>query len=359
MKYLNAKIEVKLLLEKNPLSKKESDKLPYLTLGQVIAIAKSEPITKFLWNGIKEKSFGLIFGPSKSGKSIFCENLAMNLAAGKKEFLGYPLPGKPDKVLFIGMEEHWRERVNRNTNQLKGFNSSESKLIRENYLLQPLEFNKTIKRDEDWNNLKVTILKSKAKVVVIDSITRLNHGKLENSADAEKIMQNLRAICHDCGITLICIHHTPKIHDAELTMDSIKGSSVFAQESDFAIGIRATAKKVRYMKNVFFRYSSDNDEMVREFNIDKNCSIKYAGEVEEQKILKSMDRRVNNTNRDLIFDYFKKNPSILSNTNDLVNLFKDKLKIKKRQIMSYLSELINDGSILNPSRGQYILKSNV
>ena len=56
------------------------------------------PPKQMLWSGVKEKSFGLVFGPSKSGKTIFSENLAISIAIGRKDYLGYSLEGIPKKV---------------------------------------------------------------------------------------------------------------------------------------------------------------------------------------------------------------------------------------------------------------------
>ena len=82
----------------------------------------------------------------------------------------------------------------------------------------------------------------------------MNPGKIEQSETAELIMQSLRNICYDLNITLICIHHTPKMYDTAITIDKIKGSSVFAQESDFAFGVNRTSLGHRYLKEVFFRF---------------------------------------------------------------------------------------------------------
>ena len=60
----------------------------FLTFSEMLTNFENSPKEKFLFSGIKEKSFGLVFGPSKSGKTIFCENLAMKLAIGASEFFG-------------------------------------------------------------------------------------------------------------------------------------------------------------------------------------------------------------------------------------------------------------------------------
>ena len=158
----------------------------FLTFNEMENELATRPKTKFLWGGIKEKSFGLVFGPSKSGKTIFCENMAINLAIGSEEYFGTRLDGRPRKVLFVGLEEFWKERGNRNVNQACVLDEKERGLLGENYLYQTTEFTKTIVSKKDWSNLIETIRASKAEVVFIDSITRMNHGKLEDSRTAEE-----------------------------------------------------------------------------------------------------------------------------------------------------------------------------
>ncbi len=161
----------------------------HLTLKEILKEYETRPRPKFLWNGIKEGSFGLVFGPSKSGKTIFCENLAMCLAYGAKEFFGYELDGNPKKVIFIGLEEFWLSRAERNKMQYEVLSDDQKKLVDENFMCQAIGFKNKIYSEKDWEDLETLIRGSKAKVVFIDSITRMNPGKLENSADAEKVMQ--------------------------------------------------------------------------------------------------------------------------------------------------------------------------
>ena len=127
----------------------KNSKKSYLTLEEMLVASRNRPKPKYLFSGVKEKSFGLVFGPSKSGKTIFCENLAMSLACGLKEFFGYPLDGKPRKVLFVGLEEFWENRIERNEKQYDVLSEDEKDLIAKNYLFQPIEFISKIIKDED------------------------------------------------------------------------------------------------------------------------------------------------------------------------------------------------------------------
>ena len=88
-----------------------------LTFEEMIKELKKMPPKKYLWSGIKEVSIGLVFGPSKSGKSIWCENLGLKIAIGDNMYMGYSLDGIPKRVLYIGLEEYWENRVERNAKQ--------------------------------------------------------------------------------------------------------------------------------------------------------------------------------------------------------------------------------------------------
>lgn len=311
------------------------------------------PERKFLWNGIQENSFGLVFGPAKSGKTILCENLAINIATGSKEYLGYPLSGEPKKVLFVGLEEFWASRFERNSKQIDVLNEEKRLLFQDNFFYQSPEFQHKIVSNEDWEDLKELIIETEAEVVFIDSITRMNHGKLEESKVAEKIMQTLRKICHECGVTIIAIHHTRKLNDEPITMDSLKGSSAFAQESDFAIGVRNTNKNHRYLKNIFFRYSSCDDELVKEITMDDDIWLNVINESDEDEVLIRTDRRRADNKRDLISTYINENTSLTYKTADLIDRFTVSLSIKPRQVKTYLSDLVNENKVLNPKRGFY------
>ena len=107
-----------------------------------------------LWNGVKENSFGLVFGPPKSGKTIFCENLAISLALGRNQFMGFPIDKEPQKVMFIGLEEFWRNRFERNAKQFSTLSDDEKELFKSNFLFPDTEFPKTITTKENWKLLK-------------------------------------------------------------------------------------------------------------------------------------------------------------------------------------------------------------
>jgi len=326
-----------------------------LNFSQIRELYKAMPPKKMLWSGVKEKSFGLIFGPSKSGKTIFCENLAISIAIGRDNYFDYPLDGVPKKILFIGLEECWDNRVERNISQFGTLNEEEQLLMNKNYCFQPIDYTKFIVTEENWETLHKTIESSGAEIVFIDSITRLTLEKLEDGKVAGKIMSSLRTISQDLNITIFAIHHTPKLHGSQINMDSIKGSAVFAQESDFAIGINRTDKKHRYMKNVFFRYASDDDEFVKEFVIESDAWLNLSGEVDEDEILQRSDRRRAGVEdkRDLVCKFFDSNPNVTYSYKNAISLLKPIIGLQNRQISNYLTELSDGNKIDGSEKGHY------
>lgn len=324
----------------------------YFSFEDALDFFETTEAPKYLWNGVVENTFGLIFGPPKSGKTIFCENLAISIALGRNEFMGYRLSSEPKKVLFIGLEEFFRNRIDRNIKQFSSLDNDEKELFKQNYMVIGQDYPREITTEENWEYLSSTIKESEAEVVFIDSITRLNHGKIEDSKIAEEICLKLRNLTEDLGITLIAIHHTPKLNDAEISRDKIKGSSVFSQETEFAIGINRNQKNIRYMRNIYFRYADDSDDSLHEFSLNENLIVNQMGTKTLEEVKFSNDRRTSDK-RDLILGHFNSKPSTTFKTKEILVEISNEFDLKDRQIKEYLSELVASGKLLTPKRGNY------
>jgi RecA-family ATPase len=324
----------------------------YLNFSEVTDLYENAPKLNFIWGGIKEKSVGLIFGPSKSGKTTFCENLAMSLATGRKEFMGNQLEGVPKKVLFVGLEEYHLNRAERNLKQYNALDSDEKVLLNKNFMYQSPSFPRQIKSSNEWDQLESLITESDSEIVFVDSITRLNSGKLEESKDAEKLIQNLRNLSQDLGVTIICVHHTPKMYDKEITLDSIKGSSVFAQESDFAIAIGRTSKSRRYLKHVFYRYASDDFDEVTEIAFDEDSWFYSIQEIDESQIIAGVNKVKNSSIKSHVINYMSDSVKSYS-SNEVIKHVMDETGLQKRQVQTYLSKLVDQNDIKNLKRGVY------
>jgi len=279
------------------------DKIIYFkSIAESIEVAKKEGPIPFIWGGIKVGSYGYVFGPSKSGKTTFCENFAMSLVCGKKEFLGKPLIEENPIVLFVSLEEYERPRSERNDKQLQFIKAPDD--LKRNLLVIDDEFPKFILEEKEYKILYETIIDSKAVIVFIDSLTRMSPGDIEKSDTARRISATLKKITYEAGITMIVIHHSPKLNDRMLSIDSLAGSHVIAQEADFLIGIHKY-NGIRYIKEVASRYKREEDEKVLTFTINDDMWIEPQKYIVESSLFKYTDRRIDDSNSVLLFNTIK------------------------------------------------------
>ena len=274
-----------------------------MSLGEMMSRVKEEPPLKMVYSGIKENSIGLVFGTSKSGKTIFCENLLMSIAAGADEYLGIPIHLKNKVVMFYSLEEFYKNRTERNQKQVGRLTEKYGVDWVENYKVVDENMPTYISTEDDWVTITEGILLVKPAVVVFDSLTRMYGGSIEDSNVAKIIMKRLRKLNDETGATIICIHHTHKLYDRPLSIDTIAGSRVIAQECDFMIGLNRTGDGRHYIKDVAFRYVACDSESVKTFSIDENCWLNVKGEAEELSLLAPKDGRVDETNKLKIFEF--------------------------------------------------------
>ncbi len=321
------------------------------SLREMINYVKNEPKMKMVYSGIKENSIGFVFGPSKSGKTIFCENLGMSIASGRDTYMGLPIDIENRRVLFLSLEEFYRGRTDRNIKQIAAFSDEERELFFENYFIASRSMPRYLSSDADWGLIKGLIENHKPGVVFIDSLSRLYEGSIEDSKVGRKVMMHLRELCDEMKITLIVIHHTPKIGNSPLTIDSMAGSRMLAQDSDFAIGINKVSTGKRYVKDVFFRYAPENDEMVRVFEIDKDIWLKPVKEARETKLLFATDNRTDSTKSDLLLESFAQGDEVT--TGFLMEKYVKTEMMSKQTLHTRLNELKEEGVIRDIGHGKY------
>jgi KaiC/GvpD/RAD55 family RecA-like ATPase len=314
-------------------------------LRDLILRASKEPPVPFVWSGIKKGSFGFIFGPSKSGKTTLCENLAMSLAAGLTKFFGMDIIADNYKVLFLSFEEYWQQRTDRNTIQANVLyeNLGTDEWL-DNYISIDEQVPRLINSEDEWLMIERLILDSKANVVFVDSLSRLYSGGIEDSGLAKQVSLRLRELTNKLKITLIVIHHTPKQTGKPITIDSLAGSRILAQEADFLIGVGKTPDGRRYYKEVAFRYKPENSDMVQLFEIDSHLWLIPTAQMPETEVLKEKDGRNDDTNVEMIYEFIldkTNSPQGETYTSELMKEFVETGAISKQTLYNCLSKLEN------------------
>ncbi len=266
----------------------------------LIERSADEPEIPMIWSGIKKGTFGFVYGPAKSGKTIFCENFGMSIAARKDTFLGKPLNSmQVNKVLFISMEEFWLNRTERNKQQLSVFNEIDKQKFP--YLVVDETFPYSILDKKSWRIFEKTIIESGADLVIVDSFTRMIRNEIEKSKVGSEILIRLKELTNRLKITMIVIHHSSKIINMPLDIANMAGSRVVGQEADFILGINKLSNNTRYFKEVSTRYKQEN-ELVTTFSINHNLWLVKGRDLQENSLFKPVDHRENPENEELVFN---------------------------------------------------------
>ncbi len=332
--------------------KTDTKKEYVMDIAQMIRMVDNEPKRRMIYSGIKEKSFGIVFGSSKSGKSTYAENLAFSIAAGFDSYLGKPIDIDNRTVLIFGLEEHYSPRTERNKKQLEALTPALDADWLSNIHVMTDAMPRYIDSEEDWSILNDVIKSVSPGLVIIDSLTHLYTGGIEDSEIAKKLMKHLRELCEQTGTTIIGIHHTHKLYDKGLSLHTIAGSRIIAQETDFMIGLNRTSNGCHYIKDVAFRYIQADSEKVTTFSIDQNAWIQSLGETTEDRILSALDGRFDDGNRGLIMEYFEDNDGEVT-AGTLISEFVTDNIMSRQTLFTSLRMLVNDNHLSRISKGVY------
>ncbi len=357
--------EIAIVLPQKQLEKKLNNITEGVSIEKLLNDLENEPPEKMFWKGIRQNSFGFIFGAGKTGKTIFTENLALSVASGQPQFLGFPIALENRKTLFISLEEFWRHRTDRNRKQIIYLekNLSAEKILewKENYIVGDKNFPCYLTTEEEWTYLYELVRIHSPGLVIIDSMTRLYSGAIESSEVAKEVMLKLREFQNAMGITLIVIHHTPKQIGKPLTIDSLAGSRILAQDADFAIGINKSLEGKRYIKDVFYRYAADDSDFVVVFDIDENLWCNEIGKGNEFDILKGGDGRTDNASREAILDKMREMLGRDGGEFIKTSVMYDEIVevediMSKRTFYSTIKKLLKEELIINCEKGHIKLK---
>jgi len=328
-----------------------------ISIYELFDLLKDYPKIEMLWRGIPKGSFGFIFGPAKSGKTILCENLGMMLAAGQDDLLESGLLPANHNVFYISLEEFWQARTGRNLKQIEALQERLKLLRIGKYKVVDYEFPRNIVTDDDWLILEKVIKESESDIIFIDSFTRLYAGEIETSRLAKAVAGRLRDMAYKLKITLIAIHHSTKLYKQPITMDALAGSRVLAQEADFMIGVSRGIYGQRYVKDVAYRYSPEEDDVVV-FEINDDLLVEPVEICSELSLFNQGDGRKDETNTNLVLDFFqeqKDGGSETVATGELILKFVDTEVMSRPTLFSQLKKLEKRKKIEKIQKGIYKL----
>jgi hypothetical protein len=336
---------------------------PSINLNCMIDRVNKMPPQNYLFRGIKVPSIGAIFGVPKAGKTIVAECLGYHVAANRSKFIGDSIYSGNGRVLLISLEEYYPSRTERNEKQIRYFTEKYDLAPNwiNNVFVVDENFPKHLLTDADWKMLDDEIGRINPTMVMIDSLTRLTIEPIEDSTVATKLMKKLREITYKHNIAMVLIHHTHKMENRPITLATLAGSRVIGQELDFMIGINRTSDNDRYIKDVAYRYASDDSEFVTKFIINEHLVIESLGPAREHKLLEGTvspdDQNPNDLKLQQYFlEYTQDDISVIIETKLLREQFVETGIMSGPTLHASLKRLINNNAIWQPEKGKYALK---
>lgn len=223
------------------------------------ALASNTPIPKRLFNDFfLEGELTILFAPEKTGKTLLAVQIADQISKG---IYTYPFTCEVvAPVLYVDCEL--------SAKQQEGRYAIEDKHT--GYYSDHFNFADTFHRAEldypDYYNAELPLVDhllysikdqlecTQAQVVILDNITVLSKN-LEKASHALDIMQRLKTLKKERGISILVLAHTPKRNRFDpITSNCLAGSSYLKNFADSVFALnRSTLDKTRYLKQVAVR----------------------------------------------------------------------------------------------------------
>ncbi|MBN1462684.1 MAG: AAA family ATPase [Paludibacteraceae bacterium] len=259
--------------ENNSNSQNEIGLFKIQTANDWIEQAKARPIPKMLFSEFwHEGEVCILFADTNLGKSILAVQIADSISSGLS-IPGFKLEALPQTVLYFDFELTDKQFQNRYSVAYENPYNFKNNLLRVEFNPDSdIPVNLTF---EDFlnNSIENAIMKTKAKVLIIDNLTYLR-SETEKAKDALPLMKQLKALKNKYNLSLLILAHTPKRDLSKpITRNDLQGSKMLINfcDSCFSIGESFTDKGIRYLKMIKARnteiiYDADN---VIECNICK------------------------------------------------------------------------------------------
>jgi RecA-family ATPase len=243
--------------EPHPLDKFKGDPEAFdiRTGSSWMAQARNKPKPRMLFSELwYENEICILFSDTNVGKSILATQIAESIASGKA-IPGFKLETEKQKVIYFDFELSDVQFYQRYTDG-KGFEYPFSPyMLRAELLHRECPDNYTDFDSYIVHSIERSVLKTGAKVLIVDNITYLRHDN-ERAKDATPFMQQLHDMKKRLGISILAIAHTPKRDKTQpLEIKDVAGSSTLTNFTDSIFGIGPSQKdpSLRYIKQLKMR----------------------------------------------------------------------------------------------------------
>ena len=171
-----------------------------------------------------------LVGSSDTGKSTFLRQLALSLALGLDDFIGYKLFPSSRNVIFISTEDDPASTsvsIKKPISKILQNTSTDKKLL--NHL--KFIFDVDINPESPKNIIKILeqdLKKADVDLIVIDAFTDIFSGDINSSTKVREFLNQFSKIAKTYNCLVLFLHHTGKRTDKyTASKDNVLGSQAF------------------------------------------------------------------------------------------------------------------------------------
>jgi RecA-family ATPase len=296
----------------------------------------------------KEKVI-LLAADTGVGKSYFAQQLAIAIAAGLPEIIGFKIP-KARRVFFINLEMSHVQMWERNRALLSGLDKSEILALESQLQYNNCKEGRHLFEDS-WGRIEQTITENDPfDLIIVDNLYSSQTGDDEVNRDAKVLLAQIIKIAELKKSSILLIAHHKKhdsMHDY-LEVNNIRGASTYANACDVIIQLAEsnTEDGLRLFRITKNRDSSNNRNKTIGLQLDKDTSwIQNIGEV-NPRVHFCNSVRINE--QSYILDNLPKQ----FKTREFVRLYQDSGK-KPRAAHNRINSLLEDRAIKKVEHGVY------
>ncbi len=299
---------------------------------------------------IREQSVNFLFGEEGSGKSLMAMNLAISVATGAKQFLGYELLNH-GKVLYLNNELPFKEFVNRFKKMAETLNVEQHELLSNMIVPQSVPPFETF-----WKEINDICRVEKPVLIILDCLYWSHDKEENNSSGMKQIMRLFTTLRDKYNLAVVILHHTKKRSRFQtLNSNNMRGSGVFAAATDTNIELRRSEndETKRIFKPTKLRYATDAMRQTRLLSlVGETLWFQDEGATdEEEHITKVRAKRF--SYETIKFDEIIKPGEIL--TRREITERCQALGYRQRTVDYTLNEAKKSGTVRSPKHGLYTI----
>lgn len=227
-------------------------------------------IPKILDPMLQTVGLASLVGTSDSGKSTFLRQLSLSIALDLKEFIGFPLKSKNNKVIYVSTEDDSISvsyTLRKQINHLKEINNLEDLDG-----LKNLDF--IFDTDNLLNNLEKKLVKNPVDLIIIDAFSDVFTKELNANTQVRSFLNDYDKLAKKHKCLILFLHHTGKrTSKISPSKDNIIGSQGFEAKMRVVLEIRPNAtnenqKDLWVLKSNFLEAKYKKHSYILDFNKD-------------------------------------------------------------------------------------------